>query len=244
MLEWLNQNSGAINALLTALLTVATAVYVYLTRRLLLESITVRKAASQPAIAIIPTLHPLHMTILNLVIQNVGGGPAYDVKFTVTQRVKGDGVTDLSAIGFIRNGFKHFAAGQRVEFFMASSVGNLERLKTERLTIDVAYRGSVHGQFNELFEVDFGLFENLPKVNDVPEQEIAQSLGKIESVVSAFSRGSEKLLVRVVTAEEELRKGQISRMYFRLNHLSQEAFAEVENLIEKRYEETASNPGA
>lgn len=244
MLGWLNQNSGAINAILSALLTIATAVYVYLTRHLLLESIAVRKAASQPAIAITPKLHPLHMAILNLEIQNVGGGAAYDVAFKVHQSVKGNGITDLSTLGFVRNGMKYFAAGERIELFLASSVGNLARLKETPLTIAVTYRGSVHAPVTEAFEIDFGLFENVPKVSDVPEQAIAESLAKLEASVSAFSRGAEKLAVRVVTEEEEARRGRISMLYYKLNHLSPEDFAEIERAVDGKHKEIVSERGA
>ena len=46
MIDWLNSNSGAVNAILAAILVVITGVYAYLTRRQVLEAL--REMAMRP----------------------------------------------------------------------------------------------------------------------------------------------------------------------------------------------------
>jgi hypothetical protein len=243
-MSWLNQNSGAVNALLTLILAIATAIYVYLTGRLVRESIAVRKAATQPVIAVSTIPHRLHMNLLDLVIENTGGGPAYDVKFKIQQPVIGEGIVNLSEIGFFRDGFRYFASGQRVQFYLANAIGNLDRLKSAPIKIGVRYRGAAHSNLAEDFVLDFSTFENMSRVNEVPEQDLAETAKKIESSISALARGWQKLKVRVYSLEEEAREGRVHELYMKFNRLPSDAFDQVEALINEKYNEVAERDDA
>ena len=234
MLDWLNHNSGAVNAALTLVLAIGTGIYVYLTARLVRESVLVRKSASQPLISVTTALHPFSTTILNLCIENVGGGPAYDVAFVVHQTVVSDTITDLSKIGFVKKGFRYFSPGQRVELFLASSIGNLERLREHPLTIGVSYRGAAHARIAETFVIDYTELENAPHISDRPDKEIATTLAKLEANIDAIVRGAAKVSVRTYTLEDEEREGRTHHLYVKLQRLPAEAWSEIEALVDQK----------
>ncbi len=82
-LEFLNQNSGAITTIATVILAIVTAAYVLLTWKLNSETKMMRKAQTEPNISAIIQADERYINWINLLVQNIGLGPAYKVKFEV-----------------------------------------------------------------------------------------------------------------------------------------------------------------
>lgn len=112
MITWLNANSGAVNSFLTCALIVVTAVYVYFTWRLVRESVAVRENATKPVVFISLSMNENNLYCINLVIQNVGGGPAQDIRIISTSSFWAD---RLKSIGFYNRGISHLAPNQKLQ---------------------------------------------------------------------------------------------------------------------------------
>lgn len=82
LLKFLNDNSGAFNVLFSAVVAIATVVYAVLTARLVRETERLRAAATEPALEVTYRARDEAMSLLEIVIKNIGNGPAYGVRFS------------------------------------------------------------------------------------------------------------------------------------------------------------------
>ena len=120
-ITWLNSNSGAIIAFATVVLTVITwryvrltKDYVRLTRQALEENRQMRIDAQKPKIAIYLDSYTDHKTHVDLYVENIGPGPAYEVKFiTDPSRIMVGYNMSLQESPFIRMGIGYFAPGKK-----------------------------------------------------------------------------------------------------------------------------------
>lgn len=88
VLEFLGQNESAFTVIFSALVAIATLVYAILTWRLVSETRKMREAQTEPNISV--TIQPREewMNFVDLIIQNIGLGPAYNIKFEINPDFK------------------------------------------------------------------------------------------------------------------------------------------------------------
>ncbi|MBI5778974.1 MAG: hypothetical protein HZA49_05915 [Planctomycetes bacterium] len=84
MLEFLNQNSGAFNLLFSFLVSLATIVYAILTWRLVSETRKIREIQIDPKISINIQPKEEAKSFIEMVIKNIGLGPAYNISFELS----------------------------------------------------------------------------------------------------------------------------------------------------------------
>jgi hypothetical protein len=98
-----------------AILAITTIVYAWITSRMLNETRKMRESQTEPHVFI--NVQPMERArfILNMVIQNIGPGPAYDLKFKVEPDILMGSDYKLSEINLIKQGFKYlgYLPGQR-----------------------------------------------------------------------------------------------------------------------------------
>lgn len=233
-MTWLNQNAGAITAILTLVLTVATIMYVRLTAGLLRENIAIREAASRPVLWITTTIHEAHINLMNLAIENGGNGPALHVKFAIKQPIVRSGVTDLRSVGLFREGIRHLGPHQRIETFLANSIGNLDLLKNEPLKIDVTYQDQFGRSYQQQFVIDFREMEGIRRVGEPPLHTIAKAAKALNDSIDKLIKGWYKLPVTVHSLQDLEREGKISWPWMKMNQLDEVSWAELEKFVGER----------
>lgn len=240
-MSWLNTNAGAITALLTLVLAVATIAYVRLTAGLLRENIAIREAASRPNLWITTIVHEAHINLISLVIENGGNGPALHAMFTVRQPVVRRGVVDLKTIGMFREGIKNLGPHQRVETFLANAIGNLDLLKKEPLVIHVSYQDQFAKRYTQEFAIDFREMEGIRRVGEPPLYTIAKAAKELQSSIDHLIKGWHKLPVTVHTLQDLEREGKIDELWLKLNQLDAKGWEELESFVAARvpHDETA-----
>ncbi len=242
MMNWINANTGAISAILTFVLTIATTIYVFLTRQLLRESVTVREASSRPSVVIRLSIHETQIHLLNLAIENFGNGPVLSLEFTVKQYCQERrGVKDLAKIGFFRKGLHYLAPHERIDMFVANAIGNLDVLKQQPWTIGVRYRDAADRIYSESFTIDFSEFEGISRVGDSPFEKMSESLEKIRSDFGSLISGQRRLTVKIYSLEDEYRQERISELFYKLHELGPEAFNAVEALVNEQSDRVAAS---
>lgn len=82
ILKFLNENSGALTVIFTAVVTVATAVYALLTWKLVAETRLMREVQTEPKIEISVGSFDTALHLLRLHVRNIGLGPAFAVRFS------------------------------------------------------------------------------------------------------------------------------------------------------------------
>jgi len=121
-LEFLNQNSGAFAVVFSAVVAFATMVYAILTWRLVSETRKMREAQTEPKVS--ATIQPTKESInfVAMLIQNIGLGPAYNIKFDVNPDFEYAKGRFLSELGFIKRGLSYLPPNQKLQlsFFRVS----------------------------------------------------------------------------------------------------------------------------
>lgn len=88
LIEFLNTNTGAVTALLTAVLVLTTVFYAIVTYWLFRETRLARLSTETPEVVAYLRPHERHISALTAHIENIGLGPAYEVQvfFEFSQR--------------------------------------------------------------------------------------------------------------------------------------------------------------
>lgn len=185
-----------INASLTAVLVIVTTIYVYLTWRLVRENIALRESASRPTLGVALSLHDAHINIINLCIENVGGGPAHDIQLRTSSSFTVSGCHQLSDIGPFRKGITYLGPHQRFEFFLANAIGNFDQLREQSIEIHAEYSDQLRKTYKNTFKIDFGELEGITRLGTPPLFTIAESIQNLQKDFARLCEsGRMKILV-------------------------------------------------
>ena len=185
LLNFLNQNSGAFNIIFSGAVAFATIVYAVLTWRLVSETKMMRKAQTEPKISasLQSTEEDIHF--IELVIQNIGLGPAYDVRFNVDPDFEEkDLKLNLSKVGFIRDGLYIFSPNQKIKFPVAFLYNNFEDKIKKYFKLKISYRNGVGDLYIEEYPIDFAQFSGISQIGKPPIYELADSVKEIQKDIA------------------------------------------------------------
>lgn len=195
MLGFLNDNAGALQALFAGIVTLATVAYVLLTRELALETRAMRRAGSEPRIAIYPEPSPRAGTVLDLVIENIGAGSAYDVRFELPETwvINPQSGRTLNDYHLMRRGIGYLAPRQRITFMVAIGP-ELAKQVARSFPVVTRYRSLAGEATEERFVVEFDPLLDLARVSGNDGQKAAAAL---EKIATTLDRGSQSGRLRV-----------------------------------------------
>ena len=202
---WVNQNSGGITGLSTVILVAITAVYVVLTRRMVLDNQRAREVATRPEIVVSVVLNPYASGFLNMVIENAGINPAFEVRFSVPSGFSVGSKRTLDELGVFKNGISVFPPGQRIEFFLASTFDDFDKLMSTHLDVSVSWKDASGHSSSRDYPLRFDHFQGLSELGTPPESEMADALKKIENHISRLGKSHSELKV-VAYSPDEIRK--------------------------------------
>lgn len=236
VIDWLNANDGSIIGIATVVLVGITGYYAYLTRRLL-------KASDTPEIAITLRPHEGYIHCVMLCIENIGTGAARDIQFQTDLSFKPDGERTLEEVGFLKNGIDYLGPKEKIEHFLVSVIGKLDKLKETPLEIGVTYTDSLKlkRKHERVFRLDFGEDEGLATVGRSPLFEIANATKEIQKDLRHVTTGFRKpVILTEPFSEHQLRK-HADILGVRVDQLSseiqQEILQELSALVSKREQE-------
>ena len=215
--EFIIQNNGIITLVFSGIVALATVVYAVLTWRLVGETIKMRLTQTEPKISINLQSSEQSITMMDLIIQNIGLGPAYNVTFNLTKDFEIVNKIYLSEIGMFKNGISYFAPGQKIQFFITSMVNNYQEKEKFNFDIDVKYENHSKKIYTERFKIDFSEFRGLLRSEETPLHKILKEIGKLRSEFENLIQGTKKLNVNIYTdknriEEEKLKEIELERM--------------------------------
>ncbi|MDE2179943.1 MAG: hypothetical protein KGJ40_03730 [candidate division NC10 bacterium] len=214
-LDFLNRNSGAFNVIFAMVVAVATVFYAVLTRRLVSETQRMRLAQTEPLVSVRIESSEAWINLIILVVENVGPGPAYDVRLFVTPDFEMRHGQHLSDLGLFRHGLRHLAPHQRISLFLTSVSGQIDEIQKAdsryRFEVRATYRSILGTVHEDLYPIDFLHFVGLITVGTPPLQKMSRDIEKIRESIGRFESGWRKLAVDIFTAsdrERERRDGE------------------------------------
>ena len=195
---------------IAAILAITTIVYAWITRRMLNETKRMRESQTEPHVFV--NVQPMERAkfILNMVIQNIGHGPAYDLKFKVEPDILLEPAYKISEINLMKNGFRYLAPDQKLECIVAYSIAEAKKKEKTLHDVTVSYRNKDRKAFEETFTLDFTEYFGMRYSDTDPNKGIIEKLDAIHKDIDSVSRSSGSKL-RVITQtkqeyDEEIRK--------------------------------------
>jgi len=196
MLELLNQNSGAFSVIFSAVVALATVVYAVLTWKLVSETRKMREVQTEPKISANIQADERYINWINLIIQNIGLGPAYNVKFEVNPDFEDRNIPDvedasrhfkLSEVGFIKDGLPYFAPDQKLQFFLTNLAESFEEKLKMAFEIKITYENSIHKLYSDSYLIDFSQQRRLNQVGEPPIYTISKKIESIDTTLKEIS---------------------------------------------------------
>jgi len=183
------------------MVAVATITYAILTWKLVSETRKMRESQTEPRISVIIQSREESINFIDMIVQNIGLGPAYNLKFEIVPDFECWEGKYLTMLGFIRNGIRYLAPNQKIQFFLTSLTEKIEKIK-ERFEMKVTYKNSAGKFFNDTFIIDFSEFEGRGTLGTPFIHSLCKSLEEIKKHIEYISNGFHKIKVVAYTKKE------------------------------------------
>lgn len=206
IIQFINQNESLITVIFSGIVALSTVVYAILTARLTSETKRMRKSQTEPKIAIYLQRNRAALGFFDLVIKNIGLGPAYNVTFQVLEEFKVEQGRNLSAIDFIHEGINYMPPDYTIETFFFSIIGKqYAEIINKNIKIRVEYKNSEGKSISEIIKLNMSQFKGIECLGDDPINKIAQCIEKIQKDIHDLSTGFSRLKVERYMAEDHKR---------------------------------------
>jgi len=196
---------------IAAIMALTTIVYAVITARMLRETKKMREAQTEPHVFI--NIQPMEKVrvLLILVVQNIGPGPAYDLKFKVEPDLEIRKGRKLSEVNILKNGFRYLAPKQKLECIAAHSIEEANKKEHTLHEITVTYLDKDQKKYEEKFVLDFTEYFGMLYSETDPYKGIIDKINDIHSALEKVIDGGLDSKIRVVAytkneRDEELRK--------------------------------------
>lgn len=187
ILELLNNNSGALIAISSFILTIITLIYVILTSKLVLENKKMREVLNAPKVIAVIEPFPERASMVEMVLKNIGFRPA----FNIVIRVEPDlmcysGKKLLSEHSFAKRGISYLAPGDEFRHFLNEAS---DMSKQEQETIykgSVTYTDALRKVYSSNFAIDFSARDDTRFIGR--KNKLEESLKKIQEDIHALAK--------------------------------------------------------
>jgi hypothetical protein len=202
--SFLNTNSGAI-------LAITTLVYAIITGRMLYETKRMRESQTEPFVFI--NVQPAEGArfILYMVIQNIGPGPAYNLKLKVEPDIQMRPGRYLSEINLIKQGFRYLAPNQRLECIVAHSIEEAQKKEKTLYEATVTYQNKNKKHYEETFVLDFTEYFGMLYSETDPYKGIIDKLDAIHKDIDKVIDGGVTSKIRAVVYTKDERDGELRK---------------------------------
>lgn len=172
---------AAFAAIIVALLT---AQNVESAQELVKETVRLRRLESDPDIGIYLEKHTDSTWVIDMIIKNVGRGPAYDVRFQADSNQELWSGYKLSEVWLIQNGLDYMAPGQTIRM----TLGGFVELTKDPIQLVVNYRGGEKTSEPQTFSAPFALMVNQFRgmfeiMGESPEEQSSRALKEMAQAV-------------------------------------------------------------
>lgn len=212
LLAFLDAHSGALLALFSAVVMVATVVYAILTAALVRETRRMREVQTEPRIEVVAEPKEEYISIITLLVRNIGAGPAYDVRFSIRGESASEGeaalIADFTRSRFLLTGLKYLGPGQHIRSSYTQMNKDHDKKMSARLLVTVEYSSALGRSYRDVLSIDFEEFKGYGRVGKPHLYAIAQSLAMIDRHVGWLATGFKKLGVNVYSAKDREQERQ------------------------------------
>ena len=186
----------------SAIVTIATCCYALLTWKLVSETRKMREIQTEPVISIIMKPKEEELSFIDMVIKNIGLGPAYNIKFDIDPDFEWRKGKYFSHYGFMKKGLNYLAPNQEVNFFLTSMIEDGKKKMEFNFKLIVAYENNLKKIYKQIYLFDFSELEGVHRVGKPPLYKISKDVEEISKNIQHVCTGFHKLNVISYTKED------------------------------------------
>lgn len=195
----LNSHSGALSAVFSGVVTVATVIYAWLTWKLVDETRKMRRAQTEPRVQVTYRVRDEWVNLLDISVKNIGLGPAYDIQLRIRAHNEVGGALILKEallkLACFRSGLSYLGPGQEYFSFWTSLAEGDATKVDSRLAIECSYKSTTGASQVHEYAIDLSELKGSSRVGEPPLHKIAKQLEKIEQCLCRTIGGSGRLRV-------------------------------------------------
>ncbi len=205
-ITFLNENSGALTVVFTAVVTLSTVVYAILTAVLVSETKKMREVQTEPKIQI--QIKPLEFSIniVRLEVKNIGYGPAENVSFSCDVLSGGEDGSNLlkefTRSNFFNSGLKYFGPNQVMYSGYTQMSKNGNKKMECSFLFKVSFKSVTGKKYKEKCLVDMSEMKGLSQLGKPNLYSIAKSLESIEKTFGYLTTGFKKLHTNIYSSRD------------------------------------------
>ena len=206
MIEFLNNNSGVLMLIFTAMVAISTVVYAFLTWRLVSETRKLREVQTEPKIHITLESLDFAINIIRLNIKNIGLGPASDLQFDPTVISGGESAEKLlqefTRPNFFKTGLRHFGPGQNIHSRDTQVTDDFEGKSASTLSFKLRYKSATGKRYNDEIIIDMSEIKGTSQLGKPNLYSIANSLEDIQKDVGHIVSGFKRVKADIYSKED------------------------------------------
>jgi hypothetical protein len=199
LLNSLNKNSGALSAIFSGVVTVATVIYAWLTWKLVDETRKMRWAQTEPRVQVTYRVREEWVNFLDISVKNIGLGPAYEIRLHIREHNEVSGALVLKdallKLACFKSGLTYLGPGQEYFSFWTSLAEGDATKVDSRLVIECAYKTATGAPHMNEYVIDLSEMKGSSRLGEPPMHKMAKHLEKIEQHMKQAISGYQRLRV-------------------------------------------------
>lgn len=200
MFDWISENPEGATLLATIIVAVATVIYAVLTGLLVVETVRMRRAQTEPKLA--AYFEPDEQAVIfgHLYVKNIGLGPAYDVTFDLIPEGNKSGgerlIADFKKRKFFERGVQYIGPGQHLRSGVTQMNENYQEKIAATVRVRMRYRPARGSKLTtDEYPIDFSELEGYSQLGKPPIHAIANTLEKMQTDLRWLVNGMRRLQV-------------------------------------------------
>lgn len=212
VLDFFNQNSGAVVA-------IATIAYAILTRKLVSETKKMRKSQTEPKVWAYIQSKEGSINFILMIVENIGLGPAYNIKFKVDPDFEYEKGKVLSGVGFVKDGWDYHAPNQKFQLFLTNMAEDFEEKSKKSFSINITYEDNTGKIHENKCRINFSSLNGLNQLGEPPLEKIANNIENIQRDIHNLSTECYKMKVIRDTKEKEIKQLEEAKQLLKMVNL-------------------------
>ncbi|EMS79142.1 hypothetical protein [Desulfotignum phosphitoxidans] len=203
-----NKSQGAIMVLFTFVLLL-------LNKKLANETKKIREKDSEPKIEVYLIPARISNMIINMIIRNIGGGAARNIKWKIIADEENLKSKDIPILKMSMFKVMHYLpAKETIEFFFGETVKILSEPKLKPIKIEVSYTNDDgKNKPPEIFELNIEPYEGMQTIGRPTDYEISKSLEAIQKDLHNIATGlsTPQILTQTVEEHKKEKKAELEK---------------------------------
>jgi hypothetical protein len=201
--DLLNKNSGALSAVFSGVVTVATVIYAWLTAKLVQETRQMREVQTEPRIQVTYRVSEHWINFLDISVRNIGLGPAHDIQFKVRGETDLPGtkelVDKLMKLACFQNGLAYLGPNEEYFSFWVSLVEGDQSKVESRVVVEATYRSATKVRYQHDCVIDLSELKGSSRLGEPPLLKIAQHIEALAKDIHSVTSGNQRAKVDIHT---------------------------------------------